>query len=63
MPSLNLGHGFNTVCYTGDLKPLSTLIKHENKMVVVTLIRCICEERYFIFFLKQLYEWCCNGYI
>lgn len=42
MPSLNLGHGFNTVCYTGDLKPLSTLIKHENKMVAVTLIRCIC---------------------
>lgn len=54
MPSLNLGHGFNTVCYTGDLKPLSTLIKHENKMVVVTLIRCICEERHNFFFLKQV---------
>lgn len=46
MPSLNLGQGFNTVCYTRDSKPLSTLIKHENKMVAVTLIRCICEQRH-----------------
>lgn len=63
MPSLNLGHGFNTVCYTGDLKPLSTLIKHENKMVAVTLIRCICEERCYFFFLKQVWDRCFNGYI